>query len=349
MHMLNLSHFNRETLVARRFTQTLWLTLLLTGCASTSDEQLGSEKASQSPYDYYEDPYESQDPADAWADAANEADYAAVQQLLAAELGEVEYGDLTDGSIEVAGPGAGPSVVLSCQEGVAMVTAGVATGVLATALAASGVLAAGGGVVATAPASVPVYATAGGLIGFGLSSSSWITCLAPVARLGLALIQNGYFSAARGIQSLVSQWSGSSDRDQAASGATSATSDCRQRSRECGDMTGRYKNSFCNPLNRKRDGLDIDVHANGICDFGGIGCQEIAEIARLAAGCWRGRKAVTDRCFNGQADYGHKLATEYAERDFFSCIDLSFDMGCGDFGLEDRLFDQAENAYPECL
>ena len=332
---------------------SLFISAISVGCSESGVGQEGVGKASQSPYGYYEDPYE--DPySDPYAQSDNpwsEADLDAVEELLATDIGEIEDGDLTDGSALVAGPGAGVSVVLSCQEGVAYVTAGVATGVLATVLAASGVVAAGGGVAVTAPASVPVYATAGALIGFGLSSSSWVTCLGAVAQIGLGLIQNGYFSAARGIQSLVSQWSGDAtrDRDQATSGAQSTTSTCRSGTRECNDMTGRYKNSFCNPLNRWRDRLGVDVHANAICDLGGLNCQEIAEVARLAAGCWRGRKAVTDRCFGGQADYGHKLATDYAEGDFFSCIDLSFDLGCGDGGIEDRLFDQAESAYPECL
>ena len=58
---------------------------------------------------------------------------------------------------------------------------------------------------------------------------------------------------------------------------------------------------------------------------------------------------MTDRCYGGRADRGHELATEYAEGDFFSCVDRSFDMGCGDFDLEDRSVDSAENSYQECL
>lgn len=273
-------------------------------------------------------------------------DEAIVNQFLNTDLGELSYEDLTDGSVIVAGPGGGPEVVLGCAQGTLYVAAGVATGVLATAFAASGVVAAGGGVAATAPASVPIYATAGGLIGLGLSASSWGQCVAPLARMGLELISNGYFSVARGLQEVVFQSRRASVSN---TQSQSTTHECKSGGKKCGDMTGRYKNAFCNPLNRKRDQLGINVHQNAICDLGGLGCADIAEIARLAAGCWKGRHAVTQRCFNGKADPGHRLATEYAEGDFFSCIDLSFDLGCGDFSIEDRLIDQAEQSYPECL
>lgn len=330
--------------IKRLFVMTLMSSTLLSGCADMSTQSEGADKTFSSSGSY--DSLSSDADGDTYGETAlSPEDQDTVQQLINTNLGALEDGDLTDGSTLVAGPAYAPEVILSCQEGVAYVSAGVATGVLATVLAASGIVAAGGGVVATSTASVPVYATAGGLIGFGLSSSSWTTCIGAIASVGLGLIQNGYFSAARGLQSLVLQWSG----DRASSGAQSAAQSCRQGSRQCNDMTGRYKNTFCNPLNRRRDQLGINVHEYAICARGGLSCQEVVELARLAAGCWRGRQAVTDRCFGGRADDGHRLATEYAEGDFFSCVDLSFDLGCGDPMIEDRLFDQAESAYPECL
>ncbi|MGA0303456.1 MAG: hypothetical protein ACO3K3_05295 [Schleiferiaceae bacterium] len=92
---------------------------------------------------------------------------------------------------------------LSCEQGVISVVHGVAVGALATALAAGGLSLAGVGGTATIPASVPLYATAGGLIAFGLSGETWTNCLFGLARLGFALMQNGYWSAARGIQNIV--------------------------------------------------------------------------------------------------------------------------------------------------
>ena len=161
-------------------------------------------------------------------------DEAIIKQFLNTDLGELSYKDLSDGSLIVAGPGGGPEVVLGCTQGTLYVSAGVATGVLATVFAASGVVAAGEGVMAIAPVSVPIYAT-----------------------------------------------------------------ECKLGGKKCGNMTGRYKNAFCNPLNRKRDQLGINIHQNAICDLGDLKCADIVEITRLAEGCWKGRHAVTQRCFNG--------------------------------------------------
>ena len=307
------------------------------------DKTYGSES-------YYDDYYQDDDHQE---QAFKADDEEVINQFLSTDIGQLESGDLTDGSLLVAGSNvAGPAVVLNCSTGVLYVSAGVATGVLATVFASSGVLAAGGGVAVTAPASVPIYATAGGLIGLGLSSSSWASCAIPLAKVGLGLIGNGYLSAARGLKSVVSQiYQGARSDDQASAPSQTQTraEECQPGGRECDNMTGRYKTNFCNPLNAKRDNLGINIHENGICDFGGLSCDALAEIARLAAGCWRGRQAVTQRCFGGNADYGHAQATEYAELDFFSCIDASMDMSCGDYSLEDRLDDQAQNAYPECI
>ena len=322
----------------------------LSGCSDALEvEQNILDKSSYHERSYYDDPY-----ADPYGETSENPwgmhhdDEAVIEQLLAQDLGYLEPEDLTDGSTVVAGPGYGPSVVLSCQEGALYVIAGAATGVLATVFAASGVVAAGGGVAATAPASVPMYAAAGGLIGLGASSASWGRCITPLARVALGLIQNGYLSAARGIQELVFQMRRGSDA-QSQSQSQSVTDECRGKGRKCNDMTGRYKNNFCDPLNEWRDWLHVDVHEAGICDLGGLSCADIAEIAQLAAGCWRGRQAVTQRCFGGRADPGHQRATDYGERDFFSCVDLSFEMGCNDYSIEDRLDQQAQDAYPECL
>ena len=323
--------------------------MLLASCSedfnteTRSQDKTGSTTQSGWGYDdLYDNSYNEADST--WIEDGQTSAY--VDEFLSAQLGSLEMGDLTDGSNVVAGPGYGPSVVLSCAEGALYVAAGAATGTLATIFAASGVAVGGGGVAVTAPASVPMYAAAGGLIGLGLSTSSWATCIAPLAQVGLGLIQHGYLSAARGLQSIVFEMRRSSPSQ---SQSQSNSGECRQGSRKCGQMTGRYKNNYCNPLNEWRDWLNINVHTHGICDFGGLSCSEIREVAGLAAGCWRGRKAVTDRCFDGQADPGHRKASQYAERDFDSCIDLSFRTGCQDYSIEDELDRQAQNAFPECL
>ena len=321
----------------------LSIILLLTACGDmqpTEESDVSDKSYTQN--SYYEDPYKG----DLYESQLTAEEKALIDQFLAESIGELEFGDLTDGSTIVAGAASGPDVVLQCTHGAVSVVAGVAVGTLATVFASSGVVAGGGGAAVTVPASLPLYATAGGLIGFGVSSSSWATCIAPLARMGMGLIYHGYYSAARGLQAIVFQARGESAGQ---SRAQSTTSECKSGSRKCNDMTGRYKNSFCNPLNRWRDQLGVNVHQYGICELGGLSCDDLAEIARLAAGCFRGRQAVTQRCFDGRADPGHKKATDYAERDFFSCVDLSFDMGCGDYSIEDRLDQQAQNSYPECL
>lgn len=357
IHYTNHHHQFRYFFSTIMTFNSLFLISLCSLNACSDMESLEDEESVEKAYgneSYYDD-YNEYDDGTNQEQLLKSDDEEIIDQFLSTDIGQLESGDLTDGSVLVAGTGAaGPAVVLNCSKGALYISAGVATGVLATVFASSGVLVGGGGVAATAPASVPIYATAGGLIGLGLSSSSWASCIAPLARVGFSLIHNGYFSAARGLKAIVSQarQDSRSDTQTYAPSQTQTqthTDECQSNGRKCDQMTGRYKNNFCNPLNTRRNDLGVNVHDYGICDFGALSCNDLAELARLAAGCWRGRQAVTQRCFGGQADYGHKRAAEYAERDFFSCVDASFQMECGDYSIEDRLDDQAQNAYPECL
>lgn len=302
---------------------------------------------------YYDDPnndsYSVSDPTfegdtGSWYSSEEEA---YIDELLNAWLGDPEEGDLSDGSVLVAGPGAsGPEVILSCSQGTVAVTAGVAVGALATALAGSGVALAGVGASATIPASAPLYAVAGGLIGFGLSGDAWGNCLLGLARLCWGLMTNGYASAARGVQSVVraNRSSGAFARPT----APSRTAECRPNGRHCDNMTGRYHADFCDRVDPTRDFLGIDVHTTGVCDLGGLGCNELSELIRLSAGCWLGRQAVTDRCYDGSADEGHRKAMEYAKRDYNSCLNAFVRGGCGDRSIGDEFQSQARQAFPEC-
>jgi len=335
--------------------------VILSSCSDVMTSEGDDSAVDKTFGSYYEDPYNDtysvSDP-DAYGDQSadgwySEDEEALIDEFLNTWLGDPLEGDLTDGSTLVAGPALSPDVVLSCERGVVSVTHGVAVGALATALAASGLSLAGVGGTATIPASVPLYATAGGLIAFGLSGEAWSNCLFGLARLGFALMQNGYWSAARGVQNIVrSNRSGGALSRPSAPATTStstATAECRPHGEKCEAIKHRYKDVFCAGVEDIRDFLGINVHDHGVCDLGGLSCADLDELMRLASGCWIGRQTMTDRCYDGVADEGHRRATEYAKRDFNSCVRKFRALSCGDADSRRDAHQQSANeSYPEC-
>jgi len=334
------------------------LSLSCSDIAGSSSDEGSVDKTYGS---YYDDPYNDQysvsDPEAFEADGEwyySPEDEMVIDEALSIWMGEGQEGDLTDGSALVAGPGSGPEVILSCSEGLVTVAAGVGTGALATLLAASGFAFAGVGGTASVPASLPVYATAGGLIGLGLSSDSWFTCIPGLARLAITLWYNGYDSAARGLQSIVRQQRGAATARPARPSATArpqaATAECRPGGRQCDDIYNRYKFQHCKASEQLRTDLRLDIHQFALCELGGVTCADLNQLLSSIAGCWVGRQTMKERCYNNTADAGHQQAIDYAKRDFESCINQFRSLGCGDASwFKSRLEEQARSSYPECL
>ena len=120
------------------------LSTLTLACSDITGSS-GGEGVDKTYGSYYDDPYnDSYSVSDPNAFGEADSPYsqeeeAYIDEFLNTWLGDSTEGDLTDGSTLVAGPGAsGPEVVLSCSQGTVAVTAGVAVGALATALASSG-------------------------------------------------------------------------------------------------------------------------------------------------------------------------------------------------------------------
>ena len=181
------------------------ITLLMTlSCSNTSD--INASTSDKTFYGSSSDPY--LDSSNAFDDdssewAVSDSDQAVIDDFLSLYLGEPQSGDLTNGEILVAGPAANLDVVISCQEGALYVVAGGLTGALATAVAGSGLFAAGVGVAGTSTASIPLYAAAGSMIGLAASAPSWSQCFGSLAYLGFILVEQGYLSVARGFQSVL--------------------------------------------------------------------------------------------------------------------------------------------------
>lgn len=310
--------------------------------SSQNEDKIFGDYSDDSYYHSSEDYFADDD--EGWSTTGD--DQALIDEFLSYDLGEPQYGDLTDGEILVAGPALGVEVVIGCSEGALYVAAGSATGALATVFAASGVLAGGVGVGATATASVPLYAAAGGLIGMAASSASWGQCFGGLANLGLNLIQQGYFSAARGMQSVLRR----PTRSTSMSGATSASAECRGGGSKCRQMNNRY-HSFCDPLETATQ-LLTNRWDGGLCTnadryFRNYSCNDLSSMVKNAAGCEAGRRLVTDRCYGGNWDRNHIPPWRNAQNQLRNCSNL-FRQRCGSLPSGDQIRSEAENQYPEC-
>mgnify|MGYP000017617243 CR=1 FL=1 len=329
--------------------------LCFTSCSDVNETDSQSTSKLYSDENSYWDDYEDNqygspyDDDNSWAQSENDLsanDQALIDEFLAQELGAVEYGDLTDGEVLVAGPGYGVDVVLACSEGALYVTAGVATGALATVFAASGVVAAGGGVAVTAPASVPLFAAAGGLIGLASSSGSWTQCFGGLAQIGLGLIRQGYFSVARGFQQVLRRSSPSASN----SGTAAGTSTCTAGSQACRQMNQRYHN-YCDSLEEATQAVTGRWNG-GLCTqanrfFQRYDCNKLYDLVRDAANCEAGRRLVTDRCYGGQWDQGHLAPWNNAKNQYRRCSSL-YQERCGSLEDYQTIKSQAEDLYPEC-
>ena len=325
----------------------LLLSLLLMSLSCSDANDISSNSTDKTFNNYNSEPYldssNSFDDGNEWE--VSESDQTVIEAFLAQDLGEPQYGDLTDGEILVAGPAASVEVVLSCSEGALYVTAGVATGALATAFAASGVVVGGAGAGATIPASVPLYAAAGGLIGLAASAPSWNQCFVGLAHLGFAFIQQGYFSAARGLQSVIQR----PTRSGSAAGSNTTTSECQGGSTQCRQMNRRY-HSHCDPLEDATKFITGTWNGD-LCKsnlfFSNYTCNDLFNIIRDAAACEAGRRLVTERCYGGRWDRGHIPPWENAKKQLRDCSTL-FRSRCGDLPDPQNLQSDAENQYPEC-
>ena len=319
---------------------------MVLSCSETNT--VNSDSSNKLFDEYNSDPYldssnSFDDDYDSWG--VSQEDQSIIDEFLAQDLGEPQYGDLTDGEILVAGPAVGIEVVLGCSEGALYVAAGAATGALATAFAASGVLVGGVGVGATAPASVPLYAAAGGLIGLAASSPSWSQCFVGLARLGFAFIQQGYFSAARGLQTVIQR----PTRSRSTSGTTTASTECQGGGAKCSQMNRRY-HSFCDPLEDATKFI-TGVWNGDLCKsslfFSNYSCGDLSNMIRDAAACEAGRRLVTQRCYGGRWDSGHVPPWENAKKQLRDCSTL-YRRNCGELPDPQSLQSDAENQYPEC-
>ncbi|MEE2644056.1 MAG: hypothetical protein VYD19_03900 [Myxococcota bacterium] len=270
-----------------------------------------------------------------------------VSDFLAQELPRSE--DTSPDALLYAGPGYGPDVALACAQGTLYVAAGVATGALASAFAVLAVPS-GPGAAALAPSSAGLFMVAGGMIGLGGSLASWGSCVVPVARLGMELIWNGYARVAGDLQGLVLQINAALSRPQADANTGTRTRTCSRS--QCANMTRRYHQNFCDPLDQWRG--DFDLHAldgTRLCEAaaGFLNCQDFESLIDLAAGCYKGRRAVSDRCHPGDLDHGHATAMRIAEQDLNICLDFFQRAGCGDRrSMRNDAFKRGEEAFPEC-
>lgn len=346
---------NRSSLFSTRAYFSLWslgvcfifLTLFLAlSCSESSEIASGStEKIFD---EYSSDPY--LDSSNAFDDGnsqwgISESEQSVIDEFLAQYIGEPEYGDLTDGEVLVAGPGSSVQVAIGCREGSLYVVAGAFTGALATLVAGSGLFAAGVGVAGTSTASVPLYAAAGGMIGLAASAPSWTECFGSLAYLGLTLIQEGYFSVARGLQSVLRKPS----RNQSYAGTNTASAECQGGGSKCRQMNNRY-HSYCNPLEEANTYL-TGAWNGDLCKsdlfFTNFSCDDLYRMVQDAAGCEAGRRLVTNRCYGGQWDANHIPPWKNAEKLLRQCSDL-YMRRCGNVPSENQLKSDAENQYPEC-
>ena len=231
-----------------------------------------------------------------------------IDRLLSLDAGEHSRWDLTDGSVIVAGPVYGVTAVLACTRGTLYVAAGTVTGVLATTFAAAGV-ATGPGVTVTASASVPIFAAAGGLIGLAASSGSWSTCADGLARLGVALFQEGgYDSAVRGLQRLFGYSPpATTSRAPARTQPVQAVSS----GRTCSDSTFRQLNARKNGLCKAHE-RPHSCHDQSLYGWGGTNCAEIQRRITHGSRCVDARRELNNACFGGQghADANGRRTTE---------------------------------------
>ena len=308
-----------------------------------SERKTGSNGWGDDPL-YDESPYDEP----LWGDenAGEEVD-PVVTEFLAQELPRSE--DTSPDALLYAGPGYGPDVALACAQGTLYVAAGVATGALASTLAVLSVPS-GPGAAALAPSSAGLFMVAGGMIGLGGSLASWGSCVAPVARLGMELIWNGYARVAGDLQGLVLQINAALSRPQAGANSETRTRTCSRS--QCGNMTRRYHQNFCDPLDQWRG--DFGLHAldaTRLCEAaaGFLDCQDFSSLIDLAAGCFKGRRAVSDRCHPGDLDNGHATAMRIAEQDLNICLDFFQRAGCGDRrSTKNNALKRGEEAFPEC-